>query len=456
MTLQTNSSASPDTGKPEWPSPIYGWYVVGVLTFAYTVSFIDRQVISLLVIPIQEDLLLSDTQLGLLQGLAFSVFYTLMGLPLGRMADSLNRCVIISVGVTLWSIMTALCGLAQSFWQLFLARVGVGVGEATLSPSGLSIIADMFPAQSRPLAVSFYFLGSILGSGIALIAGGATINLVESLDFSALPLLNDLKPWQLTFILVSLPGLLVLLLMLTVREPSRKEKISTEGSGGMGVPISHVLAFLKRHRRTYAFHNIGFAIFSLAVYGIAAWTPTFFIRVHGWTAGDVGINYGLLVLVCGTSGIVAGGWLTGFLTRRGYEDATYRVILIGVMTFMPFAIAAPLMPSASLAYVMFFPVSFFSAMPTGVAVAALHQITPNEMRGQISAVYLFVANLVGFSLGAPSVGLVTDMVFADKLAVGKSISVVVLVSIPIGSAFLVMGFKSFKRSLAEAKTWTAN
>ena len=205
----------------EIPSSLSAWYAVIVLLLAYVLSFVDRIIMSLLVIPIQKDLGISDTQMGLLMGLAFAIFYTVVGIPIARLSDAKSRKIIVSIGIFLWSIMTAVCGLARSFIELFLARVGVGVGEATLSPAAYSMIADYFPEEKLGKAIAVYQSGALFGSGIAFIIGGAIVGLIVNSNATSLPFLGELQPWQLAFIIVGLPGVLMALVMLTVKEPKR-------------------------------------------------------------------------------------------------------------------------------------------------------------------------------------------------------------------------------------------
>jgi MFS family permease len=243
---------SPDSG---YPSAGYAWYVVVVLTIAYTVSFIDRQIMALMVEPIRRDLEISDTQMSLLLGLAFAVFYTLLGIPIARLADRYSRRGIIAAGIAVWCFMTAACGLSRNYAQLFLARVGVGVGEAALSPSALSMMSDYFPKETRGRAVAFYTMGISMGVGLAMILGGQVIALVSQAPPVTLPVVGQLFAWQTVFVVVGLPGILVAALMLTVREPPRKgrmtgggaptgtcrwppSRVSSDGAGGCTAAIS--------------------------------------------------------------------------------------------------------------------------------------------------------------------------------------------------------------------------
>jgi len=223
--MSTRLQADAPTAPDDYPQPAYAWYVVVVLTLGYIVSFLDRQIFALLVQPIRHDMGLSDTQVSLIGGLAFALFYTFLGIPIGRLADRRSRRAIIATGITIWCVMTAACGLAHNYWQLFSARVGVGVGEATLNPSALSLISDYFPREKRGRAISFYNMGVSLGVGIANIIGAWAIALTSAMAPITLPLVGALRPWQLVFLLVGLPGLVVALLMFTVREPRRRDRV---------------------------------------------------------------------------------------------------------------------------------------------------------------------------------------------------------------------------------------
>ena len=201
--------------------PRRSWYIVGVLTVAYTCSFIDRSVLGLMVGPIRDELGITDTQFSLLQGLAFAIFYTLLGIPIARLADRTNRRNIVAAGIALWSLMTALCGLARSFGSLFMARVGVGVGEAALAPAAFSLITDLFPRKKVGRAIGTYQTGLFVGYGLSVILGGWLVGTLEQGPPLELPLLGELSAWRATLVIVGLPGLVIALLCLTFREPAR-------------------------------------------------------------------------------------------------------------------------------------------------------------------------------------------------------------------------------------------
>ncbi|MEP7361728.1 MAG: MFS transporter [Acidobacteriota bacterium] len=437
--------ASPNSFPPP-PSPRYAWYVVGVLTLIYVFSFIDRQILSLLVGPVRRDLHISDTGMSLLMGFSFAVFYTFFGLPIGRLADSANRRGIIAAGFVAWSLFTAACGLMQTFWQMALMRMGVGIGEASLSPSAYSMISDYFPPERRATAISVYSMGIYLGHGVAMILGGLVLQFASRQELWNLPLVGPTRPWQLIFFAVGLPGLLCALLLLTVREPKRREVQSTTA-----VPFWEVLRYMRLNLRTFLCHNFGIAFVALAAYGAAAWTPTLFIRTHGWTPAETGFKVGLAVLLFGPAGIVCGGRLADYLRSRGHRDANLRVMFLAAVCWLPFSVAFALAPTPELALLLFAPCQFILASPFGVAPAAITEIMPNEMRGQAAASYLFVNTLIGMGFGPTAIALMTDYVFHDEAMLPYSMAAVAAVSLTIAAAILHRGLKPFVGSLDRLK-----
>ncbi len=434
--------------EPPWPTTGYAWYVVGVLTFAYIVSYVDRQMLILMIEPIKRDLNINDTQVSLLGGFAFAILFTVMGIPLGRLADSKSRRMLIMAGVTAWSIMTAMCGLAKSFGQLFLARVGVGLGEASLTPSAFSMIADYFPPHRLGRALGVYMTGVPFGSGVALLTGGAVIAVVAKLPQMELPILGVVYPWQLAFFCVALPGILVFALMTTVKEPFRRGRLHRETA--TGVPLREAMDFLKTHWRTYLPLFGGFSILGLVMNAVVLWTPSLFIRTWGWGATDIGYAFGVCLLLFGTSGAVCGGWVADLLRRRGYVDAALRVTIVVAALIGPVATLMPLMPTAELALV---PLAMLSALlfAFGALVPTAFQlVTPNELRGQVTAVSLLTVNLIGMGMGPTAVALLTDYVFQDDLMLRYSLAIVVAVFSPLGALAFWSGLKSYRDDVTAA------
>lgn len=431
-----------------YPSASRAWYAVAVLAVAYVFSFIDRQILSLLVVPIRRDLHISDTQMSLLMGISFALFYTLFGFPIGRMADSRSRRNIITGGVLTWSLFTAGCGLTATFLQMFLMRVGVGVGEAALSPPAYSLISDYFRPQRRALALSVYGVGMYVGAGLALVIGGMIVPYTMAGGIVTLPLVGlSIFSWQLTFLFVGLPGVLVAMLVRTVREPERRERRSA-----VAQPISAVFAYFKQHRATFACHHLGAALLSFSAYGASAWIPTFLMRTYGWGAGRAGLVVGSMVTVFSSLGILAGGWFCDFLTRRGYRDAHFRVGLTVSLITLPVVVLFPLMPTAGLAVGLIAPYTFLMSTMFGVAPAALHQVVPNEMRAQAGAMYLFVVNLVGLGTGPTVIALLTDRVFHDDNMLRYSLLIACTGAYLLATTFWWLGLKPYRRSVEQTET----
>ena len=410
--------------KQQQGSVFYHWYVVGVLTFAYLVSFLDRQILALMVEPIQQDLMLSDTQMSLLMGLAFSLFYVFMAVPLGRLADRTVRRNIIVGGVTLWSIMTAACGLAGSYWHLFLARMGVGVGEASLTPSATSMIADYFPPGARGKALATYNAGVSLGTGFAMVFGGMVITYVSTSQRHSLPIIGSVAPWQYVFFLVALPGLAVVLLMLTVREPRRQEISTTTHN----LSFLGVLAYLLERKQVYVPLFLGMSVNTIVGYALFSWIPTSFARVHGWSIGDIGLGYGVIILITGPLGVFVAGSLIDKLHQAGQHNAEIKVALISIAICLPGVIYLPFAETGQTALIGMIPASLGPAMTTAAGSIAVINATPNQIRGQVMALYLLTISLLGLSIGPTAVALLTDYVFKAPAMIDWSISCVVIAS----------------------------
>jgi len=431
-----------------YPTTVRAWCTVGILLVAYVLSFVDRQILNLLVGPIRADLGINDTQMSLLMGLSFAIFYTIAGIPLGRIADSKSRRGLIAWGVAFWSLMTAACGLAQQYWHFILCRIGVGAGEAALSPAAYSLIADSFPADRRATAISVYAMGIYLGAGMAFLLGGIVVTWANAQGAMELPVFGVVRPWQLIFLVLGAVGLMFCLVLLAIKEPTRK------GVGaGVAVPLKEVGAYLLTIRKAVLCHNFGFACLSFASYGASAWIPTFFIRTHGLTPGEVGIYYGSLVMVAGSTGIVFGGRLADYMARRGYRDANMRVGLLAAVLTLACNVVFLVDNMPLLWAIMFFNV-FTVAMPFGVAPAAIQEVMPNAMRGQASAIYLFTITLIGLGIGPTAVALVTDYVFMDDMAIRYSIFIVASV-ITLGAIILLwMGLKPYREARDTLESWS--
>jgi MFS family permease len=401
----------------------YAWYVVIVLTALYMLSFVDRTILSLLVGSIKRDLGISDTRIGLLQGLSFALFYTVMGLPLGRLADTRSRRNLIAGGVVVWSLFTSACAIAKSFWSLFFTRIGVGVGEAGLSPAAYSLISDYFPPDKLGVAISVYYMGVFLGSSLALLVGGVVVDTMARIHTVTLPLLGTIASWRVTFLVVGLPGFLCALLVYTIKEPLRRNTLRS--AQGEIAQVSFVQAFAQMRIRWQSVGGISIAMVfqSMANYALVSWGPTYFSRVHGWTPGQSGKALATILLIAGCGGMYTGGRLSDRWQRRGLDEAPMRVMVLGGIGTVLLLPIGTLLPDVRWTLALLFAGVFFLALPMGISAAALQRIFPNQVRGVVSALYLFVLNIGGLSLGPLLPGVLNDYLFHNGRMIGYSLSI---------------------------------
>ena len=433
---------------PVKKSYAYEWYVVSLCMVAYIFSFVDRQILALMIEPIKADLQISDTQFSLLHGLAFSLFYAFMGMPIAYLADRFSRPKIIALGVVFWSFATAACGVSKNFLQMFLARIGVGVGEAALSPSAYSMFSDLFPKEKLGRAVGVYSVGSFIGGGLAFLVGGYVIALLKNTQAMHLPLIGAMQPWQLAFFIVGLPGVLVgVLIWLTVRDPARKG-IKVDSSGAPSkVSMLDGVRFIKKHGKTFFCHYVGFSFYAMTLYCMMSWTPAFYMRTFGLTPVDTGYMLGIVLLVANTTGVLMGGWLTDYLSKAGYQDAGVRTGMIGAIGMALPGIFFTQVGTVELSVALLVPAMFFASFAMPASAAAMQILAPNQVRAQVSAAFLLVSNLLGLGLGTTLVALLTDRYFGSPAAVGSSMSVVIAVASLLSVLLLWRGCRHFRDSM---------
>lgn len=418
------------------PSLRYAWYVVLALTAIYMLSYMDRVILSLLVAPMKRDFGISDTQVGLMQGLAFALFYTLVGLPMGRIADTRNRRNLIAAGVVLWSFFTALCSMAGSFWPLFFARMGVGVGEASLSPSAYSLISDYFPKEKLGAAISVFYMGVFLGTSASLLLTGSVIDALSHTPLVTLPVLGTIASWRVTFLMFGLPGLLFALLAYTIREPARRD-LALLSAGGTRLGFRDSFVEIRKRTRSLLGISMGSVFQAIPAYALISWTPTFLQRVHGWTAGQSGRGLAALLLTCGCAGMFAGGRMSDYWQKHGRAEGPLRVgVVCGFGTLL---LAAAYLPSqVSVTFWLLGPGIFFVSLAMGTSPAALQRIFPNQVRGQVSAFFLFLLNLGGLGLGTLVPGYFDDHLFHDPKMIGTSLALTIAVS----SVLMLIAFRA--------------
>lgn len=397
-------------GRP-YPKPLYAWYMVIILTIAYVLSFVDRYILGLLVEPIKADLNLSDTQMGLLLGPAFAIFYALMGLPLGSLADRKRRTWIVAAGILLWSLATTLSGLARNFVQLFIARMSVGVGEATLSPCAMSLIADSFPKSKRARPIALYSTAISLGAGLAALVGGTIIGWVNNADAIILPLLGELKAWQLTLIIVGLPGILIAPLLLLLREPERRHDSLTPDADS--VSMIQALKYLGARWPLFVSFISVFCLMTIIGYS-TSWGASMFSRTWGWSPSQYGQMVGIMFLVVGPASVNFAGWLSDHLYSKKVYEAPLLVPLIGVPIMTIGGIIWPLMPTAEGAIVVLGITMMGVAFATATGVTALLNIIPANIRGRTVAIYYMCISFFGLGFGPTTIGLLNDNVFGPE------------------------------------------
>jgi len=422
-------------------SPLKAWWTVFVLFIAYIFSNLDRNVLSLLVPSLKADLNVTDTQIGLLSGVAFAIFYATMAVPIARASDSRSRRAIISWGIVVWSLATAASGLATRYMHLFLARMGVGVGEAVLTPASISLIADIFPKEKRGFALGVLGSANYLGGGLALLLGSAAITWVASLG----PLWGGLKPWQAVFMIVGLPGLLVAFLMLTIVEP-RHRQTEKQPAGN----LRDLKDFISARPLLFTCHFLGFSLEGAVAYAVAVWGPTFFVRHFHLTASEAGLVLGPFLLVAGPLGGLIGGWLVAHWTKKGRDDAPMLTGLLGTVLVCLAIAIAPLMPSV-IGAAFFFGLSYAAGPLAALgAFAALQLVTPVKLRAQVVALYYFVVTIVSIVGGATIVALFTDYLFRAEAAIGYSISLTAILLGPLATLLLWISLKPFARMAQDA------
>jgi MFS family permease len=426
------ATVSEPTGASPAPSSGYARYVLGILFVVYVFNFIDRQILSILLPSIKADLEVSDTALGFLTGFAFALFYTVAGIPIARYADRGTRRTVIALGLAVWSVMTAASGLARVFWQLALARVGVGIGEAACSPPAHSLLADYFPPERRATALSIYSSGIHFGILFGLVAGGW---------------INEFFGWRTAFMVVGLPGvLLAVLVRLTVREPSRGA--SEAGAVDQEVPDAReVLAFLWK-LPSFRHLSIGSAFMAFAGYGLASWTPTFLVRVHGMGTGEIGTWLGTITGVFGALGAFLGGTLTD---RFGPRDSRWRLWIpaIGAVLSVPFIFLLLFWPEPHVALLLSIPSTVMGAMWLGPTFAMTQTLAKVRMRAVASAILLFIINIIGLGFGPQTVGILNDVLdprFGEE-AVRWSLAGVAAVASLWGAIHYLLGARSLEVDL---------
>jgi len=418
----------------------YAWYVVGLLTLANISSFLDRQILALLIGPIKRDLHLSDTKVSLLMGLSFALFYTFFGVIISRLADRTNRRNVIMGGIAMWSLFTALCAGVKNYSQFFLARMGVGVGEATLSPSAYSLISDYFPKRKLGFALSIFSAGIFLGSGLALTIGSTIVAALPQEGTVTVPVFGEIYHWQKLFLLIGIPGFIISLLLLTVKEPARKGMLGINDALQQKFSLSQAFKIVFAHPKIFLGICIGTAFTAIVTYGCTAWVPTYFLRTFAWPVPKTGLIFGLVLLAGSLCGVLWGGWYADYLENKGTQHARIRVGIISAIGIF-ISCFIPLVNNPVVVMALLFIPAFFIASPMGASSSAIQALMPNQVRALASSIFLFLINIIGLGLGPFLVAFFTDSIFKNETDIRFSLAITIAIG---GAGAVISYFIAFK------------
>ena len=440
-------------------SPAAQWTGVLILFLVYGNAFVDRQILGLLIAPIRADLHITDTGFSVLIGFAFALFYALFGLPIGRWVDRGDRSIILASGVALWSVFTCMCGLSRHFLQLFLCRMGVGVGEATVVPVTYSLLADYFPPKRRGLALGLFGSGVYFGLGAAMLAGGPLVSAFESVGTVDLPILGVLHPWQAALIVVGLPGIALSLLALRLAEPRRNSRrtapVGAQDSAQC-VTAGAAWRYYRRAGLAISLHHLTVAFMAMALYAVLAWAPEHFRRTFGVTPAHAAPWIGTVILVTGTLGVLTGGIVSDFLTQRNVKAARLRVLLVASLLALPASWFFAFGTSSAMALAGLGGIILCVSTLTSVGAAGVQELLPPTMRGQGAALFQLVVNLLALSVGPALVAAVTDYVFNDDQKLASALGVTLPFMLLMAALLAGAGLKSYAkvgRMLASINSW---
>ncbi|NML87666.1 MFS transporter [Sphingobium sp. TB-6] len=417
------------------------WYTMGILSAGWVMAYLDRYIISVLIEPMRQSLSLSDTQLSLVQGMAFALFFVVAGIPIGRLVDRTNRRNVLLFGISCWSLATIACGLSENFWQLFASRLAVGIGEACLAPASFSIVSDLIPPKRRGAVMGIMVGGTALGNAGSVFIGGLLLQVFGLHGVLNLPILGAVSSWQLVFIVVGAPGLLVALLLLAVREPVRLEKARA---------VIDNKAFFKFVRQQPSGFGLTLAALTanmFALNGFVAWLPVILMRIHHMPPAQMGTIIGAVLLSVGVITPPIGGALGDWLSRR-YP---------AIGRLGPLLIAYPLLALLQFSWwfldgpfyaILVFTVSapLLGNIIAGATYPALTLMVPNEMRGQVTTLFLLIGTMVGIGFAPTAVALVTDNVFHDPTMLRQSVILVALPAFIAGFILTLLALKPYRRT----------
>ena len=426
-----------------YPAKKNSYSAVAILTLAQVFAFIDRQIPSMLVEPIKQDFNLSDSQIALLGGAAFSIFYAIMALPIGYAVDRYKRTKVLGIGIFLWSLMTALAGLANSFGKLFGARIGVAVGEAVMAPVSVSLVSDSFPERKQGKPMGIITAGVYIGIGITLLGGGFLIDYLTSLGGITLPLIGYLKPWQATFMIVGIPGLVLALAAFYLKEPQRIEQ---QVDRDQLVGRKNVFIHLKEHRKTLVPMFGGLIFMALIFYSFSFWAPTMMIRTFNISLTEVGFTLGVITIISSITGTIIAGSAVDYLRNRNYSDAPVRAAMIAVILALPPIISLSFVQSELSAWICISLYLLFISSFAPLGLLAISGVSTGKVKGQTAAIHAFLMMAFGLSLGPQLTAFFTDFVFVDPNLLINSISLTGLIVLPISALLFKLSLSRYRES----------
>lgn len=456
----TTTAAAADSGsRSEEGGGGRSWLIVVVFLIFYIFSHIDRQIISMMVGPIEKAFDLTDLQLSLLMGPAFALFYVICGLPMGWLVDRVSRKWLAIGGVVVWGLATVYCGLAKSYAQLFIGRLGVGVGESTLTPAAHASIAENFPQHRLATALSVYTTGATLGAGLAMMTGGWVVHLASTGGEVTLPLLGVVEPWQMVFLGVGLATVLCAPLGLIIRDRDR-----TPGAKGHGrftprpTPITSetLIELLRDHWRLYLIAPLGFGFTTIIIGAYGSWLPTFMIRTYGWNPAQAGTALGVQHIIAGVIGYQVGAFIVDRMFQRGVKDAHLRYHMLSLLLTIPTAVLALYGGNPWLFVILTGFFYMFTNPYIGIAGAALQLYTPANLRGQVAATFLAVVTILGSGMGAVITALLTEHVFQDKAKIGLSLICVTLGCVPFTVGCLLVAARKMRALAVQQAAMTTS
>ena len=433
----TNSSAS------NYPPRRAGYSAVVVMTLAQVFAFIDRRIPAMLVEPIKQDFSLNDSQIALLGGAAFSIFYAIMALPIGYAVDRYKRVNVLGTGIFVWSLMTTLAGLANSFGRLFGARIGVAVGEAVMAPVSVSLVSDYFPQNKQGKPMGIITAGVYIGIGATLIGGGYLIDYLTDIGGITIPGIGYFKPWQATFLVVGIPGILISIAAFMLHEPRRLGLAQTPEKDSKSINIfSHLI----KNKSTLIPMFAGLIFMALIFYSFTFWAPSMMVRTHGLSLTEVGFSLGIITIISSILGTISSGAVVDYLRSKGRTDAPIRTAMFACIFAMPAICLAPIVENVVVAWILIGIYLFFISSFAPIGLLAVSGVSSNEVKGQMAAVHAFLMMAFGLSLGPQITAFFTDFILQDESKLGLAVSLTGGLVLPIAAVCFWMSLKRYRKA----------